>query len=178
LNHNIWQTRNCDSNRLKTYKIPETKKRTQNISGEWHCIASEPLSRFPAIQSGPQALSEFKEVATTSPEVANHHLSSAGHSNVDPFGKSKILKICTEIFVLGLSICEPTIPKTIIIVQIYKKLHGNHRSDNLAKESVKMIDAQSDVYSGKYLIPSLIKPNTEAGRPRADPPPIRKCCST
>jgi hypothetical protein len=40
-------------------------------------------------------------------------------------GKSKILKISSELFVSGLSICEPTIPKATVIVQIYGKLHEN-----------------------------------------------------
>jgi hypothetical protein len=36
-------------------------------------------------------------------------------------GKSKILKSYTEIFISGLSICEPAIHKVFVIVQIYEK---------------------------------------------------------
>jgi hypothetical protein len=61
-------------------------------------------------------------------------------------GKSKSLKNYTEIFVSRFSICESTIPKAIVIVQIYEKLHGNCREDNSVRETVKMIDNQSDVY--------------------------------
>jgi hypothetical protein len=71
----------------------------------------------------------------------------------DASGKSKILKIYTEIFVAGLSICEPTIPKAVVIVQIYEKLHGNCREDNSVRETVKTIDTESDVYFEKYFIP-------------------------
>jgi hypothetical protein len=41
--------------------------------------------------------------------------------------RSKILKNYTEIFASWISICEPTSHKTIIIVHIYEKLHGNRR---------------------------------------------------
>jgi hypothetical protein len=44
------------------------------------------------------------------------------HPNV---WESKNLKNDTEIFISGLSICEPTILKAIFIIQIYEKLHGN-----------------------------------------------------
>jgi hypothetical protein len=77
-------------------------------------------------------------------------------------GKSKILKKYKEIFVSGLLIYEPTISKAIVIVQIYEKLHGNCRQNNSVRETVKMINTQSDVYFEKYLISSLIKPNTES----------------
>jgi hypothetical protein len=52
-------------------------------------------------------------------EIGSLSISKIG-GGVDEFGKSKILKNYTEIFVSGLSICEPTIAKVIIIVQIYK----------------------------------------------------------
>jgi hypothetical protein len=46
---------------------------------------------------------------------------------VSRFGKSKILKNYTEIFLSELSLYESTTPKVIVIVQIYEKLHGNCR---------------------------------------------------